>query len=53
MREKGINGAVRKGNVLAHENGCHGTQEDGVAAEEGKEFGGRSEDFPLRVRIRQ
>jgi hypothetical protein len=35
--------------LLGHENGSHRTQENGVAAEEGKEFRGGREDFPLRL----
>jgi hypothetical protein len=37
------------GDELGHENGCHGTQENGVAAEESKELCGRCEDFPLQL----
>lgn len=37
-------------NELGHENGCHGTQENGVAAEESEELCGRCENFPLRTR---
>lgn len=33
-------GLCRMGDALSHENGCHGTQENGVAAEEGKELCG-------------
>ena len=32
--------------VVGHEDGCHGTQEYGVAAEESKELGGRGKDLP-------
>ena len=35
------------GDVLSHQNGSHGAQENGIAAEESKEFRGRCEDFPL------
>lgn len=38
------------GDELSNKNGCHGTQENGVAAEESKELCGRCEDFPLRMR---
>ena len=37
------------GDALAHEDGCHGSQEDGVAAEESKESSRGGEDFPLRL----
>lgn len=43
----GLCGSV--GDELGHENGCHGTQENGVAAEESKELCGGCEDFPLRL----
>ncbi len=42
---RGLCGIV--GDELSHENGCHGTQENSVAAEESKEFCGRCENFPL------
>jgi hypothetical protein len=35
---RSIWGQCRMGDELSHENGCHGTQENGVAAEEGKEL---------------
>jgi hypothetical protein len=38
---------------LSHQDSCHGSQKDGVAAEEGEEFRGRCEDFPLEARISQ
>lgn len=43
----GLCGIVR--DELGHENGCHGTQKNGVSAEESKELCGRCEDFPLRL----
>jgi len=32
--------------VVSHENACHGTEENGVTAEESKELCGRCENFP-------
>lgn len=36
------------GDKLGDEDGCHGTEEDGVSTEESKELCGRGEDFPLQ-----
>lgn len=38
-------------NILGDQNGRHGSQEDGVAAQESQEFGRRREDFPLSSEV--